>query len=430
MNKLKNLEIIFPLDQFPTRLPRGANAPAATGASTAGALHVDQLRSYMVNKMKRIFLGLITLMLLGSGVGYAEVNYTGSAHGNADPDGYGVLRTSTNQYARGNCAHCHEQHASIDGGTPPDPTPNTGDAVGPDGFCLLALNFDTTPSIPYDQDDNACFFCHCYPTATTYQATPNFYNYSYSKTFGGDPNDSVDNIMEAFNLASYHNLEDVIDYADSVVAWPFTADNNPCCVCHNVHIARRNKANPGNPAYTAISKPSAHDELWGDSTDNTEKMCKYTYQAPYHTPGTPSYEPANDNTTTGSNMPDYVSFCQDCHVNDVDGVGPLSAIDWSIGGDKHGQRDGGGWKEAPYNYDPNNFVLACTDCHEPHGSTSYSYLIRGRVNGGATDFSADTRAKWNTLCDRCHMSQLMHKGSRLCSECHYHGSVKSSKILF
>lgn len=59
--------------------------------------------------------------------------YLNSAHGNYSP-GYGVLRTSLstppNDYGRGNCAHCHEQHASI-GGAEPDPT------GGPDKYALF-----------------------------------------------------------------------------------------------------------------------------------------------------------------------------------------------------------------------------------------------------------------------------------------------------
>ena len=120
-------------------------------------------------------------MFLGSGLAYAgEGPYTKSAHGNTS---YGVDRTGTSQYARGHCAHCHEQHASIAG---TEPKPKTGDAAGPDKFCLLANNFATTTAIPgaYVQDDNACFYCH-YGTGTFQEGTP-FSNYSYSVTFGGN----------------------------------------------------------------------------------------------------------------------------------------------------------------------------------------------------------------------------------------------------
>lgn len=46
-------------------------------------------------------------------------DYLNSAHGNSS---YGVERISTASlgYSKGNCAHCHEQHASI-GGEEPEP---------------------------------------------------------------------------------------------------------------------------------------------------------------------------------------------------------------------------------------------------------------------------------------------------------------------
>ena len=60
--------------------------------------------------------------------------YLDSAHGNSS---YGVKRSITelSDYARGNCAHCHEMHASIGGA---EPEPASGSASP---FCLFADNF-------------------------------------------------------------------------------------------------------------------------------------------------------------------------------------------------------------------------------------------------------------------------------------------------
>ena len=299
--------------------------------------------------MKRIFVWLITLMFLGSGLAYAQGPYTNSAHGNT---GYGVLRTSLitapDDYARGNCAHCHEQHASI-GGT--EPSPNTSQAAGPDGFCLLAQNFDTsaTPG-SYVQDDNACFYCHI---NTGYLQNEAIINKDYSATFG-NATLTVDNIFDAFNKLSSHDLNDMLTFAKANWSSTFKADSNPCGACHNVHIAKRNHANPGDPTFTAISKPSDHNELWGDDAGapNNETLKDYTgyYQAPYAKTGSPNkYEP--DQTTSvpaggwGSNMPDYVTFCQDCHSLSMTASPyslPNTPIDWATtggesGGDKHGK---------------------------------------------------------------------------------------------
>ena len=72
--------------------------------------------------------------------------YLNSAHGNKV---YGVNRIATANfgYSRGNCAHCHEQHASINGS---EPNPVSG---SPSSYLLFADNFT-------NQSDNFCFYCH------------------------------------------------------------------------------------------------------------------------------------------------------------------------------------------------------------------------------------------------------------------------------
>ncbi len=368
-------------------------------------------------------------MFLGSSLAYAGP-YTDSAHGNTT---YGVDRTSTSQYTQGLCAHCHEQHASIGGA---EPAPNTLDAAGPDKFCLLANNFDTTVTAgPYAQDDNACFYCHY--GLDTYQATA-FDNYSYSRTFGGNSDTTPASIMEAFNLTSYHNLKDVIDWATD--GWPgtFTAtNNNPCSACHNVHIAQRSCGKPTgsyDPAKSAISRPSNHNNLWGDDDglgDNpiNERMDAYpnTYQSPYYYAVTPTkYEPANDATSNGTNLPNYAAFCLDCHVNAVEkGTTSLTAIDWttSMTGDKHGQKAAGsedsshGELIAPYvNASSGIYALSCTDCHEPHGSSN-EWLLRTEVNA-KSGISITTTGVWYEFCTACHSVVLGGSGS--------HGGVEQS----
>ncbi|MCK5545207.1 MAG: hypothetical protein KAI35_08315, partial [Desulfobulbaceae bacterium] len=198
--------------------------------------------------MKRIFILIISFMFLGSGIAFAEVNFSGSAHGNSST---GVKRKSTfpSEYSQGNCGHCHEQHASIGGA---EPTPNASKAEGPDSFCLLANNWSGLPTTkPYIQDDNSCFYCHT--SSSTLQETA-FYNYSYCRTFGGYTSDTTSSIMDAFNLTSYHNLYDLYRYitgqSGTKSFTSFPASSSPCSGCHNVHIAKRNKATPGNPSNT------------------------------------------------------------------------------------------------------------------------------------------------------------------------------------
>jgi hypothetical protein len=365
--------------------------------------------------MNRVLLWITVLMFLGGGFAYAG-DYTDSAHGNS---GYGVDRADPfPDYAIGNCANCHEQHASIDG---TEPAPAGG---APSGFCLLADNFDTTATTgTYTQDDDACFYCH---TSTGYLQHGGITNNDYSTTFGNGSG-SVTGIMQAFNLTSYHNLNDVLNFAKGEWSSTFTDNSNPCSVCHNVHIAQRSCGKPNgsyDPTQAAISKPSDHNNLWGNDAGERMNVDTSSYQAPYWSSST-YFEPFSTNiTTNGSNLPDYVSFCTDCH--DADNVIAsttlgvnLKTIDWSTtggetGGDKHGKNiatDTSGANislSAPYlgAWTASGLVLACTDCHEPHGAPSVM-LIRGAVNGGAVSgITSMSTTAWVNLCARCHNISL------------------------
>ncbi|MDY7001456.1 MAG: hypothetical protein SVS15_06710 [Thermodesulfobacteriota bacterium] len=369
-------------------------------------------------RLKTIFSALLAFVFLAGGFAYAGP-YRDSAHGDTS---IGVKRSATGfptDYIRGSCAHCHEQHASIGGD---EPEPDTGAAAGPDKFCIFAQNFDVTATQgPYFQDDNFCFYCHTNVGSLQYCGITG-YNYDYSRTFGGAAG-GVAGIFEAFNLTSYHNLNEVLDFAKGEWSSTFTTDSNPCAACHNVHIAKRNKANPGNPAYTAISKPSAHDALWGDDSPG-ERMTAAAhgddYQPPYKT--SPNLEPdgvGTDRAVQAGKTPNYVEFCQDCHATNMGTGGGAydfgldnTPIDWSTtggesGGDKHGKNPATSGVDLiePFAsaWDVNGLVLSCLDCHEPHGSASVM-LIRRRVNGVdlTGTISPFNNVNWKYLCERCH----------------------------
>jgi cytochrome c553 len=388
--------------------------------------------------MKRIFVWLVIWILVSSSNLYAGP-YTSSAHGDS---AYGVSRRGTSQYGKGHCAHCHEQHASIDGN---EPEPVDGE---PSKWCLFANNFNTSAiSNPYWQRDNLCFFCH-YSGAGSLQNQA-FNNYSYSYTFGGAVSlTSPDNIFDAFYSPSYHNLKDIYDFitgarGSHINFADFPADSNPCSGCHNAHIAKRNKAYPGNPSYTAISRPSQHAGLWGD--DPAERMSSVTYGTNYQPPyyrGLTNLEPdgaSSDRAIQAAKTPDYVTFCTDCHnaTNTIESTTlgrTVRKIDWSSSGDAHGQRARSPEcrdktiVKPPYDNAINNYALACTDCHEPHGSGNYSYLIREGVNGGITAVTGNTYTAWKTLCQRCHYKDHHHDQS--CINCHYHGATHMGRPMF
>ncbi len=354
--------------------------------------------------------------------------YTNSAHGDTS---YGVNRKRTSietgfGYSKGNCAHCHEQHASIGGQT-----------ITPKGYELFYDNY-------LSQTDGVCFKCH--DNTITVSATA-IDNYSYSYRAGGWTDDTLNDIKEAFtnpHSLSSHNLTDIENLIDNNWNnWRYAADSNPCAACHNPHRAQGDPANSSLPKSSTtrgwtVSLPSQHSKdnntwgLWGD--DSTERMSNYTlnYQAPYRYNSTITYEPDGSTTQDGSNLTDYVTFCTDCH-NSTNTIYSttlrrnLKTIDWSVTGDYRGKRDAtsNADMDEPYLNDPTNRVLACTDCHEPHGSPNL-YLIRKEVNGANTvALTEDTRAAWDSLCDRCHTSKLAapyctgdDDGTLLCSGCH------------
>ena len=90
----------------------------------------------MLNPLKQshllsAFIILLTLSCISPAL---AGDYLDSAHGDSNN---GVNDRATG-YIKGNCGHCHEQHASV-GGSEPDP-----DDSGPSPFTLFTKNFDTT----------------------------------------------------------------------------------------------------------------------------------------------------------------------------------------------------------------------------------------------------------------------------------------------
>ena len=362
--------------------------------------------------------------------------YTNSAHGNST---YGAKRSSTGTYARGNCAHCHEQHASI-GGSEPAPT------GGPSGFLLFYDNYAS-------QTDGLCLKCH---TGSSSLQTGVIINRSYSFRAGAWTTDTLNNIKDAFSFttstsypsSSSHDLGDIRAFISdsSRSAWNYKNTSNPCAACHNPHAAQGDPADSGlnsNSPKTItggwmLSRPSQHGNstvnLWGDVA--AEKMSNYTalYQAPYRFGGGASYEPDGSGTTNGSNLTDFNTFCMDCH-NSTNTIYStllgrnLHLIDWDAGaGDLHGQPTGNSAQLiAPYTSN-NSYVLACTDCHEPHGSPNI-FLTRPEVNNGLVTVTGATQSsggtQWASLCERCHgittdISARHHSimGATPCATCH------------
>jgi len=364
----------------------------------------------------------------------ATAGYSDSAHGNTS---YGVNRSDTG-YPIGSCAHCHDTF---------DP-----DICGNDmyGLKLFAPNDNPTPT---PQSDNFCFQCHK-GSGSVQVRDGGLKNHTYSTNFGGGTA-TLTTIYDALNASgSSHNLSDVLNHAVGRDIG-FTSDMNPCLVCHDQHLAQQNypvTLSGLGGVKTAIRRPGdlpnppTPTNLWGDedaTSGNNERMKDYTnkYQAPYYYGGS-NYEPANDGTSDGSNLPNFKNFCTgQCHVRtdvySAERGANLREIDWtSPYGEYHGKSHsdpiydpGGGYTIAPYtNGETYNYVLACTDCHESHGSTN-RWLLRTCVNGKDNIIVTDETDSWYAFCTACHVltewTDSFHKEppneAPACGTCHYHG---------
>ena len=378
--------------------------------------------------------------------------YLDSAHGNYTPSpGYGVNRSglSSFNYSVGNCAHCHEQHASI-GGSEPAPI-----AGGPSKYELFQAIFTS-------QSGGFCFGCHKDSAAVDCQQISMPFQYNYSRISGGDTNTCPNDIKEAFQFVnnttgaprsncgsssgSSHYLDDIQTFLRT--RWNFgsvKADINPCSACHNPHRTQRDFSSPPQSfvwtsGVSSLSRPSQHSKdnnewgLWGDNiSDNSpygfanERMDKYTtYQPPYRFGGAAyGYEPDGYSASDASRTVDFVTFCLDCHQYQITGTArTVKAIDWSY--DQHGTAyqvccDFGD-KKAPYS-DATNYVLSCLDCHEPHGSPNV-YLLRQEVNGVQVPVFAGYQ-EWWYFCSACHnLNKHLPKPldpTAECGGCHSHG---------
>ncbi len=392
---------------------------------------------------------VVLMWVLSCGNVAAADIYADSAHGNAS---YGVNRTGTEcppgtLCPTGECVHCHETF---------DPSIC--------GVNSLMLFYDYYVS----RSDMLCFQCH----RTGDLGYGVVENEPYCVNFGGRSSISAYNsIKREFTndnskpaaCGSRHTLNRVqFIIKDNKNGWGFDSNPIPCLACHPSHAAQRSHhpvAIDGEGKLNTAIRRALHykstdpaDLLWGD--DANERMSYYatsngaTYQAPYYGYTTTTFEPSgNSSPSDGSDLPDYVTFCLDCHEveqYDPDCDRTVKAIDWSEEtGDRHGLYPANdctpgmalyeGTLKPPYVDTPNsNYVLSCLDCHEPHGSRKRLHLIRRMINGqevlatftGSLYYYCDDGPSSTEICEKCHNidTPASHRTGD-CRTCHGDGGI-------
>ncbi|MBW1860507.1 MAG: hypothetical protein JRI70_10715, partial [Deltaproteobacteria bacterium] len=371
--------------------------------------------------------------LFGGNAALAFDFHDDTAHGNAD---FGVHRRYA-PYPQGDCTHCHD----------------TFD----EAICGNPLMLFSTP-LYTQQNIGFCIECHkaignSAQGEELVDTMPN--QYSYSTKFGGGTDTCPAHIKQAFNFVkengnsrpalcssndgSAHHLTSIRNFLQSRWGFSDSLDEiNPCDGCHNPHKAQQHDYPVGAMGTSPISLPSTHDgtwDVWGAAA--SERMDTYLvgseiYMAPYYYNAGGKHEPEKNYTNDGSNLPDYVTFCTDCHnsstvIYSEELDRDLYQFDWAT--EKHG---GGAASDNTNYYDLRSpysesqsgmYVLSCTDCHEPHGSPN-SFLTRKWVNGSTASLIEGSPNDWRTWCRRCHnqMSHLPEDGPHDtalgCTTCH------------
>ncbi len=281
----------------------------------------------------------------------------------------------------------------------------------------------------------------------------------------------ANDIQQAFSMGEKHNLGTNFTIGSKT----FTLQ---CTTCHNPHVVTGKHWNVNN-GVTPITRPNLGanptknpramgTDLWGDGggekMDNfaalgsgtggwyysTARGGKIIWDQPavYQPPKTGSgYNFEFD----GNVLPDYATFCLDCHTNRVSSANP--PVNWGQGiactdnsvdppnqriecGAQHGLapankpsyvsdsgtagfwgssgnpdvlfqmnyvtrgRGVGHFMRWPYDSADRsagiNFVMSCTDCHEAHGS-GVSSMLRSTINA-----TGPGTVIWNTMCNNCH----------------------------
>lgn len=304
---------------------------------------------------------LLGWCLWGTRLPASAGTYTSSAHGNSSTgvSRKGLNDVTTRNYATGNCAHCHEQHASLKNG---EPTPNGG----PDNYLQAATEQDL------------CLYCH--------NANATSYNQS-----SGTPDD----IETAVTTKTYKHDPTISDTAHNNNETLTDIKNNKhveCTDCHNPHTADKTVHSQGLPAGNIIGTDSPLTGATGAAQGYSGASTNWS-------------QPSQGSYSLQTAVKEY-QICFKCHSGSVG-----DPAVWS------GTAGSGEWTDVALEFNPNNQsshpvisplpasdpgangssrltaaqlingwspgdTMYCSDCHEgdtaagPHGS-QYKWMLAG-----------------------------------------------------
>ncbi len=238
-----------------------------------------------------------------------------------------------------------------------------------------------------------------------------------------------------------------------------------CTICHNPGVVTGKTSEggypltlPTEPALPVTQKlvdgwPTLDNPPWPHDTPPKPLL----YGRPYADDTNPDGESGKTLGLDEAQLPDFTTFCQTCHRQIAGRYGvinnysrlkfdPIRYIKGDGGGtvSTHGMARGRETatehlrlKEPFYSMRTGedgrviaNLYLACTDCHEPHGSEN-PFLIRTKVNG-VPGVKVD-KTRFFELCNKCHYIANPWPGGyphgsagdmreRSCTECHNHAA--------
>lgn len=307
--------------------------------------------------------------------------------------------------------------------------------------------------------EELCFVCHNGRLVANY-------NFSEDPTLPG--------IQPQLQLRSRHPVrdEDKSQFYDPLFpndptkSDPAWARKLQCTTCHNPAVVTGKTRDGGYPLTlpTDDTMPWMQKLIDGWPTLDTPPW-------PHDTPPRPLVygQPFRDDPNPdvlgdeilgldANDMPDFTTFCQTCHRQVSGRYGtsnnysrlrydPIRYIKGDGGGtiSTHGLARGResstdilrlrepfySLRNDPQGNAVNNLYLACTDCHEPHGSYNV-FLLRTKVNG-KVGVKVDADGKFYTLCSKCHYIENPWPGGyphggpgdmneRTCIECHHHSA--------